>query len=71
MPLYSLEPPYELEIRELLKRWQAEKIALYFTMRVYWSEAQGRPDDGLAADLLTKRTDTPALRGTLESLPRG
>ena len=57
VPLYSLEPPYEHEVGELLKQWLPEQIALYFTMRVYWSEAQGRTDDGLAADLLAKRTD--------------
>jgi hypothetical protein len=68
VPLYSLEPPYEHEVAELLHRWSPDQVALYFTMRVYWSEAQGRADDGLAADLLTKRTDTPALRGSLESV---
>lgn len=68
VPLYSLEPTYEREIEELSKRWSPEQVALYFTMRVYWSEAGGRADDGLAADLLAKRTDTPALRGTLQSV---
>lgn len=68
VPLYSLEPPYEDEIGELSKQWTPEQLALYFTMRVYWSEAQGQADDGLAADLLAKRTDTPKLRGTLQSV---
>ena len=52
----------------MLKRWSSERVALYFTMRVYWSEAQGRADDGLANDLLAKRTDTPSLRDALQSL---
>ncbi len=68
VPLYSLEPPYEQEIKELLKKWSSERVALYFTMRVYWSEAQGRADDGLATDLLAKRTDTPSLRDALQSV---
>ncbi len=68
VPLYSLEPPYEHEIGELLKQWSPDRITLYFTMRVYWSEAQGRADDGLATDLLAKRTDTPSLRDALQSV---
>ena len=68
IPLYSLEPAYDREVGELLKRWSREQVALYFTLRVYWSEAQGRANDALAADLLAKRTDTPALSGSLASV---
>jgi len=66
--LYSLEPPYEDEVAELVKQWSPEQVALFFTMRVYWSEAGGRADERLAADLLARRTDTPLLRKSLKTV---
>lgn len=68
IPLYSLEPPYEAEVAELLERWPADLVALFFTTRVYWSESQGRPDDRLAAKLLARRTDVAGLRGAIASV---
>lgn len=66
--LYSLEPRYEDEVARLLERWAPERVALLYTMSVYWSEARGKADDGLAADLLRKRTDVAGLRGTLATV---
>ncbi len=65
--LYSLEPDYETEVADLLVDWSAEQVALYFTMRVYWSEAGGQPDDDLAEHLLAKRTAVAGLEGALGS----
>ncbi len=65
IPLYSLEPPYETETAQLLERWPAELVALFSFTRVYWSESQGNPDDGLAAKLLARRTDVAGLRGSI------
>lgn len=67
IPIYSLEPRYEDEVAALLKSWSPEQVGLYFTMRVYWSEAGGTPDEGLAENLLRKRTDVEGLRGSLKS----
>lgn len=66
--LYTLEPRYEDEVSHLLKKWPAEKVALFFFTRVYWSEAGGKANDDLALDLLRKRTDVEGLRGTLATL---
>ena len=66
--VYTLEPEYQDEVRALLTRWPAEKVALYFTMRVYWAEAGGKADDSLALDLLRKRSDVDGLRGSLREL---
>lgn len=66
--LYTLEPPYEDEVAALLSQWTPEQVALYFTLRGYWGEAQGRADDDLAEHLLRKRTATPALHGVLLSV---
>jgi hypothetical protein len=68
VPLYTLEPRYEDEVAELVKQWSPEQVALYFTMRVYWSEAAGRANERLAVDLLAKRTDTPLLRDALKTV---
>ena len=65
VPLVSLEPVYEDEVAMLLWRWSPEEVALYFTMRVYWSEAGGKADEPLAEDLLRKRTAVRGLEGTM------
>ncbi len=67
IPLFSLEPSYESEVAELLAQWPAELVALFFTTRVYWSESQGHPDDGLATKLLARRTDVDGLRRVIAS----
>ena len=66
--MLSLEPAYEDEVRELLRKWTAQQVALFFFTRVYWSEAGGKADEGLATDLLAKRTDVEGLRGSLSNL---
>jgi len=68
VPLFSLEPQYRDEVAALLEEFSPEQVALYFFLRVYMSEAQGFAKDGLAADLLAKRTDVEGLRGSLASL---
>ena len=40
-------------------------MALYFTLRVYWSEAGGRPNERLAEHLRAKRTAVAGLEGSL------
>lgn len=68
VPLYSLEPAYEDEVAQLIREFSAERIALYFFMRVYSSEAGGVANDALATDLLAKRTNVNGLRGSIPSL---
>ena len=66
--LLTLEPLYADEVAALLKKWTPEQVALYFTMRVYWSEAGGKANDSLAKDLLAKRTNVEGLRNSLKTL---
>lgn len=66
--LYSLEPAYADEVAELLGQYSAEQLALYFFLRVYTSESGGVAKEGLALDLLQKRTDVDGLRGSLVTL---
>lgn len=68
VPLYSLEPDYADEVAELLGEFSAEQVALYFFLRVYTSESRGVAKEGLALDLLQKRTDVDGLRGSLVTL---
>lgn len=68
VPLYTLEPAYADEVAELLQSFSAEQVALYFFLRVYSSEAGGVANEGLARDLLAKRTDVEGLRGSLSTL---
>jgi len=66
--LLTLEPLYADEVGALLKKWTPEQLVLYFTMRVYWSEAGGKANESLAKDLLAKRTDVDGLRDSLHTL---
>ena len=66
--LVSLEPDYDAEVAMLLRSFEPEDVALYFFLRVYASESGGTPDESLARDLLTKRTDVDGLRDSLTDL---
>ena len=66
--LHSLEPSYADEVAQLLTKFDAQQVALYFFLRVYVSEAQGTANERLAVDLLAKRTDVGGLRGSLTAL---
>jgi hypothetical protein len=68
VPLYSLEPDYATEVALLLERFAPDEVALYFTLRVYWSESGGEADEALAEHLRAKRTDVEGLRGTLPDI---
>jgi hypothetical protein len=70
VPLYTLEPEYEAEVRGLLARYEPKLVATYLTLRVFTSEAKGYggDKDALALHLLKKRTDAEGLRGSLASV---
>ena len=65
VPLWSLEPEYATEVARLLETFEPVDVALYFTLRVYWSESGGESDESLAEHLRAKRTDVDGLRGAL------
>ena len=66
--LYSLEPGYADEVAAMLERFEPDDLALYYTLRVYWSETGGAADEALAEDLRAKRTDVEGLREALPDL---
>ena len=66
--MFSLEPSYQDEVAALLKKWSPELVALFFTTRVYWSEAGGSPRQKLAEHLRAKRTNVQGLRNALASV---
>lgn len=71
VPVYSLEPAYEDEVAGLLEDFAPEHVAVYFTMRVFWSECRGKPAnslDSLALHLLRKRTHVDGLRDSITSI---
>jgi hypothetical protein len=68
VPLYSLEPAYADEVLLLLRRFEPADLALFFTLRVYWSEARGTADEALAEELRAKRCDVDGLRTALPDL---
>src|SRR5262245_59450778 len=68
VPLHSLEPEYADEVLQLLRRFRPADVALFFTLRVYWSESGGKADEGLAEELRGKRCDVDGLRTALPDL---
>jgi hypothetical protein len=68
VPLWSLEPDYAGEVALLLGSFEPADVALFFTLRVYWSEAEGAADEDLAEHLRAKRTDVEGLRDALPDL---
>ena len=70
VPLYSLEPSYDAEVKGLLRKFEPKLVATYMTLRVFTSEAKGKKGDldGLALHLLRKRVDSDGLRGSLTSV---
>jgi len=68
IPLYSLEPEYADEVLLLLQRFRPADVALFFTLRVYWSESGGKADEALAEDLRAKRCEVDGLRTALPNL---
>jgi len=68
VPLWSLEPEYADEVALLATRFQPAELALFYTLRVYWSESEGESDEALAEELRAKRTDVEGLRGALPDL---
>ena len=70
VPLFTLEPAPETEVAGLLQHFDPKTVAAYLTLRGYCSEADrsGSEQDGLALDLLRKRTSVNRLRGTFSSI---
>jgi hypothetical protein len=68
VPLYSLEPKYAEEVSRMLEEWPPDRVAAYYTLRVFWGEKQGHDParlDDLAEALLQKRTDLEPLRASI------
>lgn len=68
VPVYTLEPPLALEMREVLKRWPAERVALFYVLRGAVGEGSAEAVEKEAAQLARKRTRWPGLEGALRDV---
>jgi hypothetical protein len=71
VPLYSWEPRREWEVATMLDSFPAERVALFYVLRPYFSGIRfGRPADpeGFVEEFRRKRTRYPGLEGTLPSI---
>lgn len=72
IPVYTLEPTWDDEVREMKSQFPIEEITLFYTMRVFLNER--RPEmtnseiEDLAEQLLSKRGSRSGLEGSLNSL---
>lgn len=71
VPLYSWEPRREWEIATMLDSFPAERVALFYVLRPYFSGIRfGRPPDpdAFVEEFRRKRTRYPGLEGALPSV---
>lgn len=71
LPLYTWEPRREWEIGRMLDSFPAERVALFYVLRPYFSNYRfGPPDDpdGFVEEFRSERTRYPGLENTLPSL---
>ncbi|MEM7048030.1 MAG: hypothetical protein AAF604_00135 [Acidobacteriota bacterium] len=72
LPVYSLEPTWEVEVAEMKAAFPVAEVTLFYTLRVFMSERGSERDraalDRLASHLLEKRGSRPGLEGSLPDL---
>jgi hypothetical protein len=68
IPVYTLEPPLELEIATMLREWSRERLLIFYVLRSYTARAVARRSDGQARELIRDRGKWPGLEGTMRSV---
>jgi len=68
VPVYTFEPPLDLEISTMLRTWSRERLLTFYVLRSYTARAATRRADGQAAELIRERGRWPGLVGTMESV---
>lgn len=71
IPFYSWEPAREEEVQELLKKYPPKKLALFYSLRPYFSNFRfGKPSDPDATmqKYIDERTSVKGLKGELISV---
>lgn len=68
---YTWEPDRETEIKEMVRKFGAEKTALFYSLRPYFSSMRhGKPSDPdrVMEENISSRTDYDLLRGKIKSV---
>jgi hypothetical protein len=68
LPVYTFEPPLEVEIHSMLRTWSRERLLLFYVLRSYTARAAARRSDGQARELIRERGRWPGLQGTMQSV---
>jgi hypothetical protein len=68
IPVYTFEPPLELEITTMLREWSRERLLAFYVLRSYTARAVQRRSDGQARELIRERGRWPGLEGTMRSV---
>jgi hypothetical protein len=55
IPVYTFEPPLELETRTLLRSWSKERLLMFYVLRSYTARGAARRSDGQARELIGER----------------
>lgn len=71
VPTYTWEAPLEREIQYVLEKYPKEYVALFYTLRPYFSNLRyGRPGnpDIVVADYIKERSDYPGIENVISSV---
>ncbi|MGD8402925.1 MAG: hypothetical protein PVJ21_04655 [Anaerolineales bacterium] len=71
VPVYTWEIPREREIQYALEKYPKEQVALFYTLRPYFSNFRyGKPDDpdAVAWDYIRERSDYPGIENVISSV---
>jgi hypothetical protein len=71
VPYYTWEPPFELEVREMLLHYSQKRVALFYILRPYFGQMKfGKPSDPdeFVAGTIGRRTKIAGLEGSISSI---
>ena len=71
IPAYTWDPPIEMEVASVLKKFPKKRVALYYVLRPYVGKTRfGKPDDpdAIVESSRRSRTTIPGLEGSLRDL---
>ncbi len=71
VPYYTWEPPFEMEVREMLLHYPQKRVALFYILRPYFGQMKfGKPSDPdeFVAGTIVRRTTIEGLEGSINSV---
>jgi hypothetical protein len=68
IPVYTFEPPLDVEVTAMRRKWSRERLLVFYVLRSYTARAVDGRSDGQARELIRERGKWPGLEGTMRSI---